>query len=46
MPLKIVLDTNIWVSYFINARADYLTRWIIDHDVTVYTSAELFNELE
>jgi len=46
MPLKIVLDTNIWVSYFINARADYLIRWIIDHDVTVYTSSELINELK
>ena len=46
MPLKIVLDTNIWVSYFINARADYLIRWIIDHDVTVYTSAELLTEIE
>jgi uncharacterized protein len=46
MPLKIVLDTNIWVSYFINGRADYLVRWIIDHDVNVYTSDELITELE
>ena len=46
MPHKIVLDANIWISYFINARANYLIRWIIDHDVTVYTSSELINELE
>jgi len=46
MPLKIVLDTNIWVSYFINARTDYLVGWIIDHDVTLYTSEELIIELE
>ena len=26
---------NIWISYFINSRTDYLVRWIIDHDVTV-----------
>jgi uncharacterized protein len=46
MPLKIVIDTNIWVSYFINSRADYLARWIIDHDVTIYTSEHLANEIE
>lgn len=46
MPLKIVLDTNIRVSYFINACADYLIRWIIDHDINVYTSDELITELE
>ena len=41
MPLNIVLDTNIWVSYFINARTDYLIKWILNHDVGVYTSEEL-----
>ena len=29
MPGKAVLDTNVWVSYFINARADYLIQWIL-----------------
>ena len=46
MPLNIVLDTNIWVSYFINARADYLIKWVLDHDVAVYTSNELIEELD
>jgi putative PIN family toxin of toxin-antitoxin system len=46
MPLKIILDTNVWVSYFINARTDYLVRWIIDHDIAVYTSSELIQEIE
>jgi putative PIN family toxin of toxin-antitoxin system len=45
MPLKIVIDTNVWVSYFINARADYLIRWIIDHDISIYTSSQLANEI-
>ena len=46
MRLKVVIDTNILVSYFINARTDYMTKWIIDHDVTVYTSGHLANEIE
>jgi putative PIN family toxin of toxin-antitoxin system len=46
MPLKIVLDTNVWVSYFINARTDYLVKWIIDHDVTIFTSDQLANEIK
>ncbi|MFI5188620.1 MAG: putative toxin-antitoxin system toxin component, PIN family [Chitinophagales bacterium] len=46
MPLKIVIDTNIWVSYFINARADYLIKWVTDRSLIVYTSNELAEELE
>ena len=46
MPLKVVIDTNIWISYFINARSDYLVSWIIDHPVEIYTSAVLVDEIE
>ena len=46
MTVKAVPDTNIWVSYFINARADYLIKWIIDHAVTIFTSQELMDEIE
>jgi uncharacterized protein len=46
MPFKIVIDTNIWVSYFINARADYLIQWLIDHPIEVYSSQELVDEIE
>jgi putative PIN family toxin of toxin-antitoxin system len=46
MPLKVVIDTNIWVSYFINARADYLIGWIIDHSIEIYSSDELTDEIE
>ena len=46
MPLKVVIDTNIWVSYFINARTDYLIGWIIDHPIEIYTSASLVDEIE
>jgi putative PIN family toxin of toxin-antitoxin system len=46
MPHKVVIDTNVWVSYFINARAEYLIGWIIDHPVEIYTSSELADEIE
>lgn len=46
MPLKIVIDTNIWISYFINARINYFVSWIIDHPIEIYTSDELTNEIE
>src|SRR6266496_6336057 len=46
MPLRIVIDTNIWVSYFINARADYLVGWITDHDIDVYTYPEIIEEIQ
>ncbi len=46
MPLKVVLDTNIWVSYFINARTDYLVKWIIERDINIYTSNQLAGEIE
>lgn len=46
MPYKLVIDTNIWISYFINARTDYLVSWIMDHPVEVYTSVELADEIK
>ncbi len=47
MRKKSVPDTNVWVSYFINSRADYLIQWIIEHsEITFYTSAALVEKLE
>jgi putative PIN family toxin of toxin-antitoxin system len=46
MPVSAVLDTTVWVSYFINARADYLISWILNNDVTVFTSDALIIELD
>ena len=42
---KIVLDTNIWVSYFIKARFDDLVNLIVDNELIVLTSVELIIEL-
>ncbi len=47
MPKKGVLDTNVWISYFINSRADYLIQWIVDHpEIIFYTSTSLVDEME
>ncbi|MEO6329503.1 MAG: putative toxin-antitoxin system toxin component, PIN family [Ginsengibacter sp.] len=46
MPRKIIIDTNVWISYFINARADYLVNWIIENDITVFTSGKLVTEIK
>ncbi|HWH62930.1 MAG TPA: putative toxin-antitoxin system toxin component, PIN family [Ginsengibacter sp.] len=47
MQKKAVLDTNVWVSYFINSRADYLIQWIVESsEIIFYTSTALAEELE
>ncbi len=46
MPFnKFVLDTNIWVSFFIKAKFDALVTIILDNDLSVYTSQTLIDEL-
>ncbi len=45
MPNKAVVDTNVWVSYFINNRINYLIKWLLEHDVEVFISDELIDEL-
>ena len=46
MHAKAVIDSNVWVSYFINNRINYLIKWLLYHDVEVFVSDELLNELE
>src|ERR1043165_5865119 len=45
MPVKAVVDTNVWVSYFINDRINYLVTWFLDHDFEVFISDELIGEI-
>lgn len=42
---RIILDTNIWVSYFIKAQLPKLVDIIIDNNLIVYSSNELIAEL-
>ncbi len=46
MPSKIVIDTNIWVSFFIGKRFDEISDLISDFNIEVYTCDELILELE
>lgn len=43
---KIILDTNIWVSYFFNAKLHDLAKIILNNDLKVQTSTSLINELQ
>lgn len=42
---KVILDVNIWISYFIMGRAEVLTDFIIDNELKVYSCPELVDEL-
>jgi len=42
---KVVLDVNIWISYFIMGRTEVLADFIIDNELTVYSCPELVDEL-
>lgn len=47
MPNKnYILDTNIWVSFFIKARFEELVNLIFDHELQIYSCQELIDELE
>jgi putative PIN family toxin of toxin-antitoxin system len=41
----VVLDTNIWVSYFMKQAPDKFLRFILDFEIAVFTSIELLTEL-
>ena len=42
---RFVLDTNIWVSYIIKHRLAELTEQIFKHDLQIFISEELIDEL-
>ena len=46
MPFKVIVDTNVWVSYFINGRINYLIKWMLDHEAELINSEELIAEIE
>lgn len=43
---KIILDTNIWVSYVIGRKLDEIAKIILDRNLTVFFCNELEEELE
>lgn len=42
---KVILDTNIWISYFIKSQVDQLVDLVVDNELIVYSSKELVEEL-
>jgi len=44
--LKIVIDTNIWISYFINSNFTDLTELIHNNNIILYIDDVLLNEIK
>ena len=42
---KIILDTNVWISYFTTQRAATLVEWVVNNSLAVYSSPFLIAEL-
>jgi len=42
---RFVLDTNIWISYFITKRVQFLLGMIDEYELTVFSCDELIEEL-
>lgn len=45
MSERIILDTNIWVSYFIGRNTDEIALTILNHNLTVFSCIELEAEV-
>ena len=45
MSRRIILDTNIWVSYFIGRNADEIALTILNHNLKVFSCIELEAEV-
>ena len=42
--MRVVFDTNIWISYLIGNSLEFLDDAIIDDEITILFSNELFDE--
>ena len=42
---KFVIDTNVWLSYFITNRAEYLINLVANRNVVIFRCDELLKEL-
>lgn len=43
---KIILDTNIWISYIIGQKLDEIAQLIFHHDLIIFSCSDLEEELE
>src|SRR5258706_4455786 len=44
--IKVIFDTNIWISFLIGKRLRSISKYIADAKIIIITSDELLNELE
>ena len=44
MRKRIILDTNLWISFLISKRLDFLDNYILNQEVTLVFSEELIGE--
>ncbi len=45
MPLRVVIDTNIWISYLLTNRFDFLDSSIEDDKITLLYNEDLMDEI-
>lgn len=45
-PTKVIFDTNIWISYTINAQISLLIDFLEENEITLFTCTALTNEFE
>jgi len=43
---KLVIDTNVWISYFLGGKTTNLTKAILDFELEVFTNQQLIAELK
>lgn len=43
--LKLVIDTNVWISYLIGKETKNLEELILDDSIEIYASAKLIEEI-
>lgn len=45
MKKRIIIDTNIWISYFLNQQFEDIAELILENDLIVFSSIDLIEEL-
>lgn len=42
---KVIIDTNLWISFIISSRQEEFTLLVLENDIAVYTCQELIDEM-
>ncbi len=44
--IKVIFDTNVWISFLIGKRLTKITRHISDRSITIVTTEQLLTEIK